>query len=70
MTTIQISDELAQQIELGAQRVGETSDAFLREAVLSRLDDIEDVAVATERLSHPEKRSSLEEVKKSLGLGG
>ena len=38
------------------------------EPVLSRLEELEDVAIATERLNSPGTRLSLEEVKKDLGL--
>jgi predicted DNA-binding protein len=68
MVAIQIPDELARQIEQAAQRAGETKDVFLREAVQSRLDDLEDAAIAEERLKSPGKRLSLEQVKKNLGL--
>ena len=68
MATIQIPDELANQMEKGAQSAGETSDAFLREAILSRLEDLEDIAIATERLKNPGKRIPLEQVKRHLGL--
>jgi len=68
MATIQIPDELASQIEQGAQRAGESRDDFLREAVLSRLEDAEDIAIATERLKNPGKRIPFEQVKRNLGL--
>ena len=68
MVAIQIPDELAQQIQQAAQRAGETQDVFLREAVQSRLDDLEDVAVATERLQTPGRRLTLNQVKNNLGL--
>jgi RHH-type transcriptional regulator, rel operon repressor / antitoxin RelB len=68
MATIQIPDELASRIEQAAQRAGESSDHFLRQAVLSRLEDLEDIAIATERLNNPEETISLEELKKNLGL--
>jgi len=68
MATIQIPDDLASQIERGAQRAGESYDAFLREAVLSRLEDLEDVAIAQEHLLHPDETLSLDELKKNLGL--
>jgi predicted DNA-binding protein len=68
MATIQIPDELASQIEQAAQRAGETSDHLLRAAILAYLDDLEDVAIATERLNNPEETISLEELKKNLGL--
>jgi len=68
MAAIQIPDELAEQIEQAAQRAGETRDVFLREAVQSRLDDLEDIAAAAERLKNPGKRLTLEQVKRDLGL--
>ncbi|HUD23071.1 MAG TPA: hypothetical protein VMQ60_09540 [Acidobacteriaceae bacterium] len=68
MVTIQIPDDLANQIEQGAQRAGETSTAFLSEAVLSRLEDLEDIAIATERLQNPGKRISLAEIGRKYGL--
>jgi predicted DNA-binding protein len=68
MATIQIPDELATQIEQAAHRAGETSVAFLQEAVLGRLEDLEDIAIATERLNSPEETISLDELKKNLGL--
>jgi predicted DNA-binding protein len=68
MTTIQIPDELASQIEQGAQRAGESSNDFLRQAVLSRLEDLEDVAAAADWLAGPQEIISLAELKKNLGL--
>ncbi len=68
MTAIHIPDELAEQLEQGAQRAGETSDIFLRQAVLSRLEDLEDIAIANERLKNPGETISLEELKRNLGL--
>ena len=68
MTTIQIPDDLASQIEQGAQSAGETYDAFLREAVLSRLEDLQDVAAAREYLRQADDTVSLEDLKKNLGL--
>jgi predicted DNA-binding protein len=68
MATIQIPDELASLIEQGAQRAGETSAAFLSEAVLSRLEEIEDIAIATERLKNPGTRISLQEIGRKYGL--
>jgi predicted DNA-binding protein len=68
MATIQIPDELESLIEPGAQRAGETSAAFLSEAVLSRLEEIEDIAIATERLKNPGTRISLQEIGRKYGL--
>ena len=68
MAAIQIPDDLAEQIEQAAQRAGETRDVFLREAVQSRLDDLEDIAIAAERLKNVGRRLTLEQVKRDLGL--
>ena len=68
MATIPIPDELESLIEQGAQRAGETSAAFLSEAVLSRLEEIEDIAIATERLKNPGTRISLQEIGRKYGL--
>jgi predicted DNA-binding protein len=59
MAAIQIPDGLAEQIEQAAQRAGESRDVSLREAVQSRLDDLDDVAIAAERLKIRESDSRL-----------
>ena len=68
MPAIQVSTELAEQIETGARQAGQTRDVFLREAVLSRLEDMEDLAIATERLNSPADRIPFAQVKRDLGL--
>lgn len=68
MVTLQISDELESLIELGVQRTGETRDVFLREAIRTRLEEIEDIALATERLKNPGKRISLAEIGRKYGV--
>jgi predicted DNA-binding protein len=68
MTAIQVPDDLARQIDQAAQRAGETTDVFLREAVLSRMEELEDIAIATERLKDPGRRIPLEHVVHNLGL--
>jgi predicted DNA-binding protein len=68
MATIEIPDALESLIELGMQRTGENRDVFLREAIRSRLEDMQDVAAAKEHLIHPNDTVSLDEMKKNLGL--
>ena len=68
MVTIEIPDELESLIELGMQRTGENRDVFLREAVHSRLEEFEDIAITTERLKNPGKRISLAEIGRKHGL--
>lgn len=68
MTAIGIPDELASQIEHGAQRAGQSGSTFLWEAVLSRLEDLVDMDVATERINNPGERIPFAQVKKNLGI--
>lgn len=68
MATLQIPDELESLIELGMQHTGESRDVFLREAIRSHLEDLQDVAAAKEHLLHPDDTISLEELKKNAGL--
>jgi len=65
---MEFSTELVETIDHAARQSGESPEAFVREAVLRRLEDIEDIALATERLRNPGKRIPFDEVVKNLGL--
>ncbi len=67
MVAIQIAEELAEKIQQGAQRTGRTSATFLREAVLSHLDELDDIAIAEERLKDPGQRTALADIGKQFG---
>jgi len=68
MAAIEIPDELASQIEHGAQRAGQSRVAFLSKAVSSYTEDLEDLELANERLKDIGERTSLEDLRKELGL--
>jgi predicted DNA-binding protein len=68
MAAIEIPDELASRIEHAAQRAGQSRVAFLSKAVSSYTEDLEDIAIATERINNPGKRIPFAQVKKNLGL--
>jgi predicted DNA-binding protein len=68
MATIQIPDELEWLVELGMQRTGESREDFLREALRSYIEDMQDIAAAREHLLHPDDTISLDELKKNAGL--
>lgn len=68
MTTIQIPDELAHEIEHHARAAGHDTATFIREALIAQLEDLEDVQLAMERLNQPQPSLSLEEVKRNLGV--
>ena len=68
MTTFQVPDKIAERYEELARAEGRETDALIREALITQLEDLEDIRIATERLNNPEPSLSLEEVKKNLGL--
>jgi RHH-type transcriptional regulator, rel operon repressor / antitoxin RelB len=68
MPVIEIPPELETQYEYFAQQNGKSKDDLVRQALVSYLEDLEDIAVATERLKNPGKRIPFEEVMKNLGL--
>ncbi len=68
MAAIEIPDELASQIEHAAQRAGQSRVAFLSKAVSSYTEDLEDIAIVTERINDPGERISFAQVKKDRGL--
>ena len=68
MTTVQIPDELANEYAARAQAAGCDTETFIRAALISRLEDLEDLAIVRDRLANPGRRFSLEEVKRDLGL--
>ncbi len=68
MVLIEVPDALAQEYEDLARTSGQERDALIREALIARLEDIEDTETATERLRNPQPSLSLEDVKRNLGL--
>jgi predicted DNA-binding protein len=68
VTTVQIPDDLARQYQDRARAAGCDVDVFVREALIAKLEDMEDAEIAMERLANPQPVRSLEEVKNSLGL--
>jgi predicted DNA-binding protein len=69
MTTVQIPDEIAHEVEAWARAAGTDAETFVREAIIARLEDLEDVRIAEERLADPQPTYSLDEVKRHFGLG-
>ena len=68
MMTITIEPELETRLEVLGATTEETKKALLRKALLSALEDLEDLHMAEEVLANPGKRYSLEEVERELGL--
>ncbi len=67
-TTVEIPQELDAELEALARRNGVDKRSYLSEAIVSFLEDKEDIAIATERLKNPGRRIPLDQVVRDLGL--
>jgi predicted DNA-binding protein len=67
-TTVEIPQELDAELEALAARNGVDKKEYLSEAIISFLEDQEDIAIATERLKNSGDTISLDELKQNLGV--
>jgi len=68
MLAIRLDPEIESRLERLAKKTGRTKTFYAREAILEHLEDMEDTYLAAQRLQHPAKTYSAEEVKHELGL--
>ena len=68
MLAIRLPAEIDNRLTALAKRTGRTKTYYAREAILRLIDDLEDTYIALERLEHPDRRLSMEEVEKGIGL--
>jgi RHH-type transcriptional regulator, rel operon repressor / antitoxin RelB len=68
MPVIEIPAELETQYEYFARQNGKSLDDLVRDALVAYLEDLEDLAVASERLKNPGRRIPWSDVKAELGL--
>ena len=70
--SIRIPDEILQRLEKMAVQTGRTKSFYVKEAVLSHLDDLEDIYIAEQRLTDlragRSRTHTLDEVESALGL--
>jgi len=70
--TVRVEDEIAQRLEILASETNRSKSFYVREAILSSLDDLEDVHLADQAMERirkgEEKTYSLEEVEAHLNL--
>lgn len=62
MINIFLSADIEKRLDDLAKKTGRTKSYYARQAILERLDDLEDIYLAEERLAKPGKRVPLEEV--------
>ena len=70
--SIRIPDEILQRLENMSVRTGRPKSFYVKEAVLSHLDDLEDIYIAEQRLTEiragRSQTHTLDEVESALGL--
>ncbi len=68
MLAIRLDAKTEKRLDNLAKKTGRTKTFYAREAILEHIEDMEDVYLAAERLKHPVKTYSAEDVKRELGL--
>lgn len=68
MPAIEIPAEIESRILDFAERTGEGTDAVVRDAILTYLEDREDAIIAAERAKNVGSTISLEEIGRKYGL--
>lgn len=62
MLALRLPPEIEKRLEKLAAKTGRTKSYYAREAILSYIEDLEDMYLARARLEHPERRWSLDEI--------
>ena len=68
MTNLQVPDELSRCFEKLAHDSGRDKQDYMLDPLSSYLEDADDMRIVSERLAHPGRRITLEEVERNLGL--
>ena len=66
--SIRLGDDIEQRLERLAQLTGRTKTYYIRQAVIEKLDDLEDIYIAQQRLENPAERVGIAEVRRELGV--
>jgi len=68
MLAIRLPQELETRLSKLAERTGRTKTYYAREAIVRYIEDLEDTYLAIDRLEHPQRRWTLEELEQDLDL--
>lgn len=69
MLAIRLQPDIENRLNTLAKQTGRTKTYYAREAILRYLDDMEEQYIALERLEHPVRRWTLEELEQRRDLG-
>ena len=70
MLSIRLDPDTEERLAQLAAKTGRTKSYYAREALLAHLDEMEDRYIAIDRLEHPARRWSLEELEADADLDG
>jgi RHH-type rel operon transcriptional repressor/antitoxin RelB len=65
---VRLPPEIDQRLQSLAKRSGRSKASYAREAIIRYLEDLEDEQLALERLNNPDRRCTLEELKRGVDL--
>jgi RHH-type rel operon transcriptional repressor/antitoxin RelB len=68
MLAVRITEEMETRLDELAKLTGRPKSFYVREALQSHLDEIEDTYTALYRLEHPARRWSLDELEQGIDL--
>jgi RHH-type rel operon transcriptional repressor/antitoxin RelB len=68
MLTVNLDPAIEKRLEELASRTGRSKEVCVQQAILEHLEDLEDVLIGEERVRHPGKTFSAEQVKDELDL--
>ena len=70
MLAVRLDPDLEARLDAVARRTGRSKSYYAREALLEKIEELEDLALLEEALKDPDygNRISLEEMKRELGL--
>jgi RHH-type rel operon transcriptional repressor/antitoxin RelB len=68
MLSIRLSKNTEERLERVARKSGRTKSFYIRQAIEEKIEEMEDLAIAIERLEHPGKTQTLAEVAKELNI--
>lgn len=68
MLAIRLPEEIEERLSILAKKTGRTKTYYVREAVISHLEELEDIYISLGRLEKPTKQWSQEDLEKEIDL--
>lgn len=68
--TVRLGSEVEKRLDTLAKLTGRTKTYYIRRALEEKLNDLEDLYIAEQRLEEPEQRWSLEQLERNDDLEG